>query len=119
MITVMGNNFWGPTGLRVTFGGVDGTVVALIDSQTIQVVTPPYGGTADPPVTVNVVVINPDGRASAPFDGFTYEPAPPPHGHRLSPFQLVRLTGVPEAAHTVFEFLWLDTSRIGVRLTRC
>lgn len=67
-VTVNGTNFSASTGLRVLFGGVDGTVnLGASSSTSIAVTTPAHAAG-----TVDVTVINPDGQSATLANGFTF-----------------------------------------------
>jgi hypothetical protein len=59
------------TGLSVTFGGAQATVVRVLSSAKILVTTPAH--TAG---TVNVVVTNPNGQSATLVGGYTYNALP-------------------------------------------
>lgn len=57
-------------GAVVTFGGVPGTDVAVLDSSTrLSVVTPAHAAG-----TVDVVVTNSDGRSATLTEGYLFQP---------------------------------------------
>lgn len=69
-ITVTGGTF--ESGVQVFFGSYRAAVVTRTDASNLQVRPPPQ-----PPGTVHVAVLNPDGRAGV-FFGYTYSQAPAP-----------------------------------------
>lgn len=73
VVTVTGTNFWGGSGLTVTFGGVAATAVTCTSSTTITCTTPPFGGTG----AVNVTVTEPNGKQGTGTGLFTYSAATP------------------------------------------
>ena len=67
-VAVPGTGFNVATGLRVLFGGIDGTVnLAGSTSTSISVTTPTHA-----PGPVDVAVINPDGQAAIRTSGYSY-----------------------------------------------
>ena len=70
LVTIKGSDFTGvPT---VTFDGIPGTEVVLVDANTITVKTPAHiSGIVD------VTVTNPDGQADTLTGGFIFEERPP------------------------------------------
>jgi hypothetical protein len=81
VVVLTGSGF--ATGAVVTFGGVPGTDVAVLDSiaTRLRVVTPAHAAG-----TVDVVVTNPDGRSVTVAAGYTFVPparvTPPPRAPR-------------------------------------
>jgi len=68
-VTILGNHFAAPT--TVMFGGIQGTSVNIIDSQTLSVITPPEQSGTPGPVDVELEVT--DALAYAALSsGFTY-----------------------------------------------
>ena len=66
VVTITGENF--VDGATVTIGGAPATDVSVDSATQITATTPAGTGTAV------VVVTNPDGQESEPYDGFTYVP---------------------------------------------
>jgi len=67
-VTIGGTGFNAATGLRVLFGGIDGTVnLGASNSTSISVTVPAHAVGA-----VDVTVINPDGQIAIRTNGFTY-----------------------------------------------
>lgn len=64
-VTITGTGFQG--GASVSFGGVGGVMVSVINPTTITATTPQHSAGA-----VNVVVTNPGGATAALSNGFTY-----------------------------------------------
>jgi hypothetical protein len=69
IVVLTGSGFF--TGAVVTFGGVPGTAVAVLDSTStrLSVVTPAHAAGA-----VDVVVTNADGRSATLSGGYVFEP---------------------------------------------
>jgi IPT/TIG domain-containing protein/uncharacterized protein DUF1565 len=72
VVTVSGSGFTVATGLRVLFGGTDGSVNMGTSTSTSLTVTTPIHA----PGSVDVAVINPDGQAAIRTNAFTYNCSP-------------------------------------------
>lgn len=63
-VTVRGSGF--VEGLKVYFGEKEATQVRIVDQKSLTVTVPSGEG------TVNVKIVNPDGRSGILYDGFVY-----------------------------------------------